>query len=63
MESIAVVINAVLWVLKVLGGAVVISIALGAIILVAAVAREAAWVLRYENRKKYEKEQKQEEEK
>lgn len=53
-------IEAILWALKVLGGAIVIGVALGIIILTLIVVREAAWVIRTENRRKHEKKEQEE---
>lgn len=51
-------IEALLWGLKVLGAAIVLGFALGIIILLVGIAREAVWTMRQQNRR----ENKQEEE-
>lgn len=49
--------EALLWAGKVLGGALVVSVALGMVIVAVGVAREAVWSMRQENRKKSEQEE------
>ena len=46
LEILAALADCLIWALKVLGGALVLAMAAGVIIVAVAIAREVAWVLR-----------------
>lgn len=63
LEILAALADCLIWALKVLGGALVLAMAAGVIIVAVAIAREVAWVLRHENRRGKDPGNKQKEEK